>query len=476
MIRKCFGRLALVVISLSLNVSTHAAESLMDIYQRAVQNDPTIRQAEATYLSTLQTRPQAMSYLLPTLGLSAGKSSQHQKDPNPATNFITGEPSTIVVSTKTRRDSNNWSVNLNQTVFNWAALVALRQTDKVVAKASTDYEAAKQALLIRVAGAYFDVLAAQDTLAANVSAREALSRQLEQAQRRFEVGLIAITDVQEAQAGYDLAVATEIAGQQTVASAEEALRAIIGERVAELAGLGGELPLTTPDPASAEQWVKTALDQNLTLVSSRLSANIAEDAIDIQRAGRLPTVTFSSSYTESSSDTTRTNFFADGSSLANPSVSGPQGYSWSLNFNVPLFTGGLNASRIQQSVYQHRAAMEVLEQAARETERQTRDAYLGVLSEISRVRALQQAVESSRTALRATEAGFEVGTRTTVDVLTSQNNLSQAETNYARSRYDYILNVLRLKQAAGSLDVPDLQEVDGWLAEDATPPAATPSP
>jgi len=451
------------MVSASLLSGPVFAESLMDIYQRAVQNDPTIRQAEANYLGTLETRPQAMSYLLPTLGFSAGRSSQNQKDPNPATNFVTGEPSATVVSTETARDSNNWSVNLSQTVFNWGAFVALKQSDKVIARANTDFEAAKQGLLLRVAGAYFDVLAAQDTLAAQVSAREALSRQLEQAQRRFEVGLIAITDVQEAQAGYDLSVATEIAAQQALASAEEALRAIVGERVAELSGLGGELPLATPDPNNAEQWVQTALDQNLALLSSRLTANIAQDAIDIQRAGRLPTVSFSSSYTESTTDTTRTNNFADGSVLRNPSVSGPEGYSWSLNLSVPLFTGGLNASRIQQSVYQHRAAMEALEQVARETERQTRDAYLGVLSEISRVRALRQAVESSRTALRATEAGFEVGTRTTVDVLTSQNNLSQAETNYARSRYDYILNVLRLKQAAGSLDVPDLQEVDGWL-------------
>jgi outer membrane protein TolC len=139
------------------------------------------------------------------------------------------------------------------------------------------------------------------------------------------------------------------------------------------------------------------------------------------------------------------------------------GYNWSLNLSVPLYTGGLNRARIQQSVYQHRAASEALERVARQTEREARDAYLGVMSDISRVSALRQAVQSNRTALRAVEAGFEVGTRTTVDVLVSQNALSQAETNYARSRYDYILNVLRLKQAAGSLNIEDIEEVDGWL-------------
>ena len=143
----------------------------------------------------------------------------------------------------------------------------------------------------------------------------------------------------------------------------------------------------------------------------------------------------------------------------------PEGRSWSLDLRFPIYTGGLNRSRIQQSVYNHRAATEALERIARQTERQTRDAYLGVISEISRVRALRQAVESNRTALRATEAGFEVGTQTTVDVLASQNNLRRAETTYSRSRYDYILNVLRLKQAAGRLSEADVEQVDGWLQQ-----------
>ena len=146
-----------------------------------------------------------------------------------------------------------------------------------------------------------------------------------------------------------------------------------------------------------------------------------------------------------------------------PTFTAPEGYNWQLELRFPIYTGGLNRSRIQQSVYTHRAATEALERVARQTERQARDAYLGVISEISRVAALRQAVESSRTALRAGEAGFEVGTRTTVDVLTLQDNLRQAETQFARSRYDYILNVLRLKQAAGSLAEPDIQQVDGWL-------------
>jgi outer membrane protein len=308
------------------------------------------------------------------------------------------------------------------------------------------------------------VLAAEDTLASAVAARESIARQLEQAQRRFEVGLIAITAVQETQAGYDTSIADEIAAQRLVASSQEVLREIIGEYVTELSGPIEDLPLLSPSPPNPEQWVETALQQNLNLVSSRISRDIAEDDMKIQRSVRLPTIDFSTAATDSTSDLTQTNNLFNGTSLtSNPNTTESSGYQWRINFNIPIFTSGLNGSRIQQSVYRHRAAIETLERVARQTERETRDAYLGVLSEISRVQALRQAVESAQTALRATQAGFEVGTRTSVDVLNLQNNLRRAETTYARSRYDYIINLLRLKQAAGSLTVEDVREVDGWL-------------
>jgi outer membrane protein len=177
----------------------------------------------------------------------------------------------------------------------------------------------------------------------------------------------------------------------------------------------------------------------------------------------LPTVNLSASYSEDTNDRIQTIFRDPLAPLISTTTQRPDGRSWSIDLRFPILTGGLNRSRIQQSVYLHRAATETLERIARQTERQTRDFYLGVISEISRVRALRQAVESNRTALRATEAGFEVGTQTTVDVLASQNNLRRAETTYSRSRYDYILNVLRLKQAAGNLSVTDVEQVDGWL-------------
>jgi outer membrane protein len=227
------------------------------------------------------------------------------------------------------------------------------------------------------------------------------------------------------------------------------------------------LPLLSPDPANPDQWVDTALQQNLSLLSSRMSRDIAEDDIKIQRSIRLPTIDLSAGTSDRTDELTQTNNCFPGAPpiLCNPArnTTESSGYSWQFNFSMPIYTGGANRSRIQQSVYRHRAAIESLERVARQTEREARDAYLGVLSEIQRVQALRQAVESAQTALRATQAGFEVGTRTSVDVLNVQTNLRRAETTYARSRYDYIINTLRLKQASGSLAVEDVREVDGWL-------------
>jgi outer membrane protein len=462
--------MTLVIASGLLAAPLMAQENLMDIYQRALQNDPAIREAEANYLAQAEAKPQARSNILPGLSFSGSKAHQFSQSSSPA--VVQGSGQSIGVGTEFVSDRDQWGVSLTQTLFDWARFTQLKQADKRVMKAETDYNAAKQDLLIRVSDAYFNVLAAEDNLASAVSARESVARQLEQAQRRFDVGLIAITDVQQSQAGYDDAVATEIEAQRVLATSHEQLREIIGDIVTDLANPMDDLPLLTPDPANAEQWVQTALSQNLALLSSRINADIAQDDIEIQRAGRLPTLSLSAGYTDSTTDQVYTIFNPPpGGTVRNPSTSSPHGYNWSLDVRVPIFTGGLNHSRIQQSVYTHRAATETLERIARQTERQTRDSYLGVISKISQVRALRQSVESNRTALRATEAGFEVGTQTTVDVLQSQNNLRRAETSYSRSRYDYIMDVLRLKQAAGGLSVDDLQQVNGWLQAGGQNPA-----
>ncbi len=452
--------LAILAIAALLAGPASAVDSLLDVYQRALQNDPTIREAEAQYLALAEVKPQARAALLPNVTLGSTFSSTSQDTTGGA---LLPNGGTLGTRSKFSQDGHGWSLSLTQTLFDWGRYTTLKQADKRVARAETDYESAKQALLIRVATAYFNVLAAKDNLASAVSAREAIARQLEQAQRRFEVGLIAITDVQQSQAGYDDSVATEIQAQRLLATSYEQLREIIGDVVTDLAGPTDELPLLSPDPASPEQWVRTALSQNLTLVSSRLAAEVAEYDVEIQKGSRLPNVNLQASVTSNDNNRSQTIFQDPLPPIISPSTQKPEGHSWQINVQFPLFTGGLNRSRVQQSVYTHRAATEALERIGRQTERQTRDAYLGVISEIQRVRALKQSVESNRTALRATEAGFEVGTQTTVDVLTSQKNLTTAETTYSRSRYDYILNVLTLKQAAGNLSVTDVEQVNGWL-------------
>ena len=446
--------------------STAGGTDLAEVYQIALVSDPTLREANANRQASSEASPQARAALLPLItgsysrgeGDSSGSSVFQQIDP--AGNIVTvANPFRSDVS-----DSTSWRLDIQQPLFRWDRIVGLRQAQKQVAQAEVDYQAAQQDLMLRVAEAYFNVLAAQDTLDAEVANKEATKRQLEQAEKRFEVGLIAITDVLEAQAAYDLAVATDIGARRLLSTAKESLREITGEYIDELQRPGDDLPLVNPDPASADTWVKQGLKNNLALNSTRLQADVAKDQVRINRSGHMPTLDLVASRTSFDQDATRQDasdpnnpfLLADSNSVTN---------SISLRLNIPIFSGGNTSSIVRQSVYQHRAARERVERVARETERSTRDAYDAVLSQIARVRALRRAVQSNEKALQASEAGFEVGTRTTVDVLNARQKLFRARTDYARTRYDYIVNVLRLKQAAGSLSVQDINEVNAWLAD-----------
>jgi outer membrane protein len=267
--------------------------------------------------------------------------------------------------------------------------------------------------------------------------------------------------VQEAKAARDSAAAAVIASKRQLASTEELLREITAEKYSILAKPGDAMPLKSPDPADEDQWVARAMEQNLSLISSRLAADIARDNVRSAFGGHLPELDLVAS--RSNSDQTSPIDFASGNTGLRTNDTDDTTYS--LQLSVPIFSGGGTQSRVRQSEYQWQAARERFARVSRQTERQSRDAYLGVLSEMSRVAALRQALESNQTALKATEAGYEVGTRTTVDVLESRRSLVQAQTNYSRSRYDYILNVLKLRLASGTLDRTALDEVNGWLTE-----------
>lgn len=452
-------RLAALVLALLIAPSGHG-DSLLEVYRLAAQNDPQLREAEANRLAVREAKPQALGALLPQINGSVNLTNDEQ-DINSVGTRNSVAPMPFVINA--RSDKLDWRVELRQTVFRWDQWLRFRQADKQLVQADLDYRAAELNLFTRVADAYFNVLAAEDTLSSTSGAREAIGRQLEQAEKRFEVGLIAITDVQEAQAGFDQAVATEILARRTLANRNEVLREIIGEHPPqELAKPREEIPLVGPAPADEDHWVETALQQNFGLQSAQLGAEIARDDVRIARSGHLPTVDFVASHTDNRQN---------GEQDIHQPVVVPNGVNdldletdvIGLQIAVPVFSGGVTNSQVRQAVYQHRAAKERVERAARQTERETRDAYLAVTSEISRVKALQQALKSSQTALQATEAGFEVGTRTMVDVLDARRQLLLAETNYARSRYDYIINVLKLKEAAGVLAEPDVAEIDGWL-------------
>ena len=305
-------------------------------------------------------------------------------------------------------------------------------------------------------------MAARDTLVSEQAAKAAIERQLEQANRRYEVGLIAITDVQEARAGFDEAIAGEIVAKRDLANSREALREITGEYNEVLAKPAKEIPLVVPEPAIKDEWVKTAQEQNLAVLSAKIGADITRDDISISRGGYMPTLGLTGTYGNFENDTTSTQevFGIESTTVLNNDQTNK---SIGIQLNIPLFAGLGTTSAVKESVYRHRAAKENFEKVVRQTERETRDAYYGVESEISRVKALRQSRKSSEVALEATEAGYEVGTRTTVDVLDARRSLFLAQTNYARSRYDYIVNVIKLKQAAGTLNPDDLAMVNSWL-------------
>jgi len=441
----------------ALSGSTAAnAESLLEIYQQALQSDPLIHEAEARRLASLEAVPQARGLLLPQLG-AGGSWSTGSREGSTANQDQGGSS-----DQESSFESFGWGAELRQSIFRWDQMVGLKQAHKLVAKAEIDFEAAQQDLIVRVVVRYFEVLAAEDRLTSIHADRLAIARQLEQATQRFEVGLIAITDVQESQAAYDQSVASEIQAKRELATARYLLREYTGEYVTMLAAPGDDFPLQSPNPADEASWIDLAMGQNLSVISSRFDEEIARDEISFRRTGHYPTVELVANYSESDTEITDQVF----NGLPGPDFDiDNQNDSIAVEFRIPIFAGGRTSSQVREAVYLHRASKEQLQRIARETERLARDAYLGVLSEISRVQALEQAVTSSRTALEATQAGFEVGTRTIVDVLNSQRSLYIAITNFYQSRYTYIGNVLRLKLAAGTLEVQDLEQIDRFLSD-----------
>lgn len=420
-----------------------AAEDLLNVFSLAEKNDPTYLQATAEYRAALEAKPQAVARLLPLIDFSGDGSTVNQEIENDLNFGATGGFGF---------ENFGYSLNLTQPLFRYDRFIALGQADSAIKQAEAELSVAQQELIIRIAERYFDVLASIDNLAFAEAEVKSLSRQLDQANQRFEVGLSAITDVTEAQAGYDLATARKIVAQNAIDNAFEAMRELTGQYISEFDLLGDDVPLVRPDPEAIEDWTETSLNQNLTITAASFAAETARQEIKVQRSGHYPTLDLTASKS----------FSSRGGQFGNTEVDQEQ---LGLQLNVPLFAGGLVNSQTREAYENYNAAMHSLEQARRAAQRLTRQGYLGVISGISQVKALNQAVLSSETALEATEAGFEVGTRTAVDVVATQRTLSDARRNYSQARYQYILDTLRLKQAAGTLAPDDLQQINNWLTD-----------
>ena len=420
-----------------------ARTDLLGALDAAEQSDPVYREAQASALATAEEIPQARAALwLPKINFTAGITRIDQS--------LSGGFSLANSSDNPSYTAKEYRVNLSQPVYHHDRYVVLRQADQRLQQAQFEVLAARQDLMLRVAERYFNRLAAHDSLEFAKAETESLKSQLDQAQQRFQVGLIAITDVQEAQAGYDRATASQISAENDVENATEALREVTANYDLDLALLGAALPLVVPEPLDIERWTATALEQNLSLRAAQTAAEISHQEIRRQYAGHFPSLDIVGGHS----------FNRQGGRFGSSSV---DQNDIGIQVTVPLYEGGQVVSRTRAAERQNDATLERLEQTRRAVHRETREAYLGVVTKISSVKALQQAVVSSQTALESTSAGFEVGTRTAVDVVAAERSLYQAKRDFARARYDYIIETLRLKKAAGNLQPEDLAAANSWL-------------
>ncbi len=430
---------ALVMISVTAN-----AADLIQVFQQAYVNDPTFQAALATYEANKQNTPIARSSLLPQLIGAA--STQYNHVINKTTpRFRRGS--------KFNFNSNGYELDLSQTVFNMAQWANLKSARASVKAANAIFNAAFQNLESRVAESYFNVLDAEDNLRFIEAQKAAIYRQLDQAQQQFKVGLIAITSVYQSQAAYDNVVAEEIAAQNDIINRREDLRAITGRYYDHLAGLRGEVPLVTPQPSNVDLWVDMGVKQNWTLVASRYSAEEARQQINVQRAGHLPIV---NGFGELDRQRSGTSPAGQINTYQN---------AFGVEVQLPIYQGGFVTASTKQAAYNWQASVDNQELAYRNAVNLTRQSYNNVIAGISKIKADKQAIISNKASLESTIEAYKVGTQTMLDVLNSQQELFNTLRGYATDQYDYINSLVSLKEAAGTLNINDLQEINTWLTQ-----------
>jgi outer membrane protein len=437
------------------------AADLMSVYELARQSDPQLKNADAMQRVNAEGVIQARSRLLPnvsatgTLNDSNGQSSFVDTIPQDDGTVRFG-PSRGESDTRSR----DYRISLRQTIYNHANYAQLAASRSQRSRGEADYQSAVDALFIRVAEAYFAVLTAKSNVEAALAEQKAVEQQLEQANQRFEVGLTAITDVHEARARADASRAGAILAQNQLDDATEALTELTGEKIDHIAALRQEIPLELPDPASPEAWVNVALEQNPVLAAKQFSLQAALHQVESAKAAHYPYLDANVGYSDFGQWGSRSS-----GSFSFPARQTQEGASVSLVLTVPLFEGFSTQSRVRQAIFQRDASDSQVEAERRSVLRQTRSAYRSVQVGMSEIKARQLALVSAESALQATQAGFEVGTRTIVDVLLSQQLFYAAQREYARARHQFIVAGLRLKQSAGVIEVSDIQAVNDLLED-----------
>ena len=435
--------LSLLLSGMALAASAGAAD-LLSVYRDALGFDASYAAARASLEAGREKLPQGRSGLLPSIGLSANTSWNDTES--------TSRTSTPVTRSA-EYNSNGWTASLTQPLFRWQNWAAYKQGELSVAVAEAQFAAARQDLMVRVAQAYFDVLLAQDVVATSAAQKTAITEQLESAKRNFEVGTSTITDTHEAQARYDLAVATELAAQNDLTVKREALRVVMGKEADSLKTLKSGVLIGRPQPDDIAKWAATAEAGNLTVAQAQGALEIAGQEVNKQRGGHYPTLDLVASYGKS------------GSGYSSQTAAGLDSKSAAIGLQlaVPIFAGGAVASKDREAVALRDKALADLDNARRQAALGARQAYLGVTSGLSQVRAYEAALASSQSALESNKLGYDVGVRINIDVLNAQSQLFDTRQKLMKARLDTLVAQLKLKSAAGNLTEDDLAAINAIL-------------
>ncbi|HEY8605578.1 MAG TPA: TolC family outer membrane protein [Noviherbaspirillum sp.] len=426
-----------VLALLSVLAVAAQAETLADIYQLARENDPRYRAMRSEFEATEFATKEARSGLLPNVGLGYTRATVDQN--------ITKSENAVFATGQAKYPTTEQTLTITQPIFKLGAWRRYNQAKATEKQAASAYAAAEQDLMMRTATAYLAVLAAQDALALAKGEQESIRRQLDLAQGKYSSGQATVVNLYDARARNALKESDVVAAENDLADKMQALREIIGRMPGNLSVLPATIPLIGPEPQDPEQWVGTSLNNNLLLQARQMAVEVARQEIGRQKAGYFPSLDFS--YSRNVNDTGGS-LFGGGSTVNTNQMM--------FRLTVPIYEGGATSALTGQAVKHHETAREDLERDRRQIERQARAAYLGVMSGMVRVNALNQSVTALESARKLKDEGYKAGLTTVLAVLDAERDLYAARRDAAQARYDYQLNVLRLKQAAGSLSEEDL--------------------